>query len=105
MAHTTSGRRIESLDVSPWVTGSAQPKLTIDAAMALRVSAPTSVVERGRLGDAVRSLHADAQCRSDRLKLSMATLDQYKQSLITAAVTGVLDVTTAGSGIPGVGEQ
>jgi type I restriction enzyme S subunit len=28
-------------------------------------------------------------------------LNEYKQALITAAVTGELDVTTAGSGIPG----
>jgi len=32
---------------------------------------------------------------------SIELLTEYKQSLITAAVTGQLDVTTAGSGIPG----
>lgn len=32
---------------------------------------------------------------------SIDLLNEYKQSLITAAVTGELDVTTAGSGIPG----
>jgi type I restriction enzyme S subunit len=32
---------------------------------------------------------------------SITRLGEYKQSLITAAVTGELDVTTAGSGIPG----
>lgn len=32
---------------------------------------------------------------------SIASLAEYKQSLIAAAVTGELDVTTAGSGIPG----
>ena len=32
---------------------------------------------------------------------SIARLQEYKQSLITAAVTGELDVTTAGRGIPG----
>jgi len=32
---------------------------------------------------------------------SIELLTEYKQSLITAAVTGDLDVTTAGSGIPG----
>ncbi len=32
---------------------------------------------------------------------SIDLLSEYKQSLITAAVTGELDVTTAGSGIPG----
>jgi len=32
---------------------------------------------------------------------SIELLTEYKQSLITAAVTGELDVTTGGSGIPG----
>ncbi len=35
------------------------------------------------------------------LSCSIALLREYKPSLITAAVTGELDVTTAGSGIPG----
>lgn len=32
---------------------------------------------------------------------AIASLREYKESLITAAVTGELDVTTAGSGVPG----
>lgn len=35
------------------------------------------------------------------LQRSASLLETYKQSLITAAVTGELDVTTAGSGVPG----
>ena len=35
------------------------------------------------------------------LRRSTTLLSEYKQSLITAAVTGDLDVTSAGSGIPG----
>ncbi|MDP9820825.1 hypothetical protein J2S59_000634 [Nocardioides massiliensis] len=37
----------------------------------------------------------------DALRHSIDLLAEYKTSLITAAVTGDLDVTTAGSGIPG----
>ncbi|WP_299442110.1 hypothetical protein [uncultured Phycicoccus sp.] len=36
-----------------------------------------------------------------QVRQSAALLREYKQSLITAAVTGEFDVTTAGSGIPG----
>jgi len=52
----------------------------------------------------VESLHkvrreaAEMRLTLDR---SVRLLTAYKQSLITAAVTGDLDVTTAGSGIPG----
>ncbi len=100
-AHDFWAARIESLDVSPWVTGSAQPKLTVDAAMALRVSTPATVAERLQLGEAVRRVRVVAEGRIEDLKRSMVILDEYKQSLITAAATGDLDVTTAGSGIPG----
>jgi type I restriction enzyme, S subunit len=38
--------------------------------------------------------------RIDQIAASVALLAEYKTSLITAAVTGELDVTTTGSGIP-----
>lgn len=48
---------------------------------------------------------AEAAARRSRslglLERQVGLLIAYKQSLITAAVTGELDVTTAGSGIPG----
>ena len=37
---------------------------------------------------------------TNKLQQSIAMLQDYKRALITAAVTGELDVTTAGSGIP-----
>ena len=39
--------------------------------------------------------------RTAQLRESIHLISEYKQSLITAAVTGEIDVTTAGSGIPG----
>ena len=42
---------------------------------------------------------SDAALRN--IEASINLLTEYKHSLITAAVTGELDVTTAGSGIPG----
>ena len=44
---------------------------------------------------------ADLDSGARSLERSAALLTEYKQSLITAAVTGELDVTTAGSGIQG----
>lgn len=52
---------------------------------------------------ALTELHAvqkSARTTVDGLARSVQLLTEYKQSLITAAVTGELDVTTAGSGIP-----
>jgi len=53
---------------------------------------------RVRAARALLDEHAGLQVALDR---SVAALTEYKQSLITAAVTGELDVTAAGSGIPG----
>ena len=100
-AHDFWAARIEALDVSPWVTGSAQPKLTIDATMALPVSAPAEIETRLTLGRRAVAARAFAQNRIWALEAGCTLLQEYKQSLITAAVTGELDVTTAGSGIPG----
>lgn len=99
-AHDFWAARIEALDISPWVTGSAQPKLTIDAAMALPMSAPAQVDTRRALGRQVVDARAAVEKRAWALEKSGTLLQEYKQSLITAAVTGELDVTTAGSGIP-----
>lgn len=100
-AHAFWAARVEMLDVSPWVTGSAQPKLTADALMALPVSAPVSESRRHDLGRELK--HVDAEGASKRVQLlrSIDLLTEYKSSLITAAVTGELDVTTASRRIPG----
>jgi type I restriction enzyme S subunit len=49
---------------------------------------------------AVATCEGHVQSMIEALERSIELLTEYKQSLITAAVTGELDVTTAGSGIP-----
>lgn len=100
-AHHFWAARIESLDISRWVSGSAQPKLTIDAAMSLPISAPSEVAERHEIGSAVLEVSCSERERVEDLRRSINVLTEYKSSLITAAVTGEMDVTTAGSRIPG----
>lgn len=51
--------------------------------------------------EAVHNLKSSAQATTGGMDASTGFLQEYKQSLITAAVTGDLDVTTAGSGVPG----
>jgi type I restriction enzyme S subunit len=41
--------RLEAIDVAPFVSGAAQPKLTANALMNLRVAAPTDPVEQERI--------------------------------------------------------
>lgn len=60
-----------------------------------------SVTEQRELVSAWRRDSEQIAWSRSSLAGSMALLDEYKQSLITAAVTGELDVATAGSGVPG----
>jgi type I restriction enzyme S subunit len=56
--------------------------------------------QRSRANEAKATLEAHGRLRVE-LARSLNAITEYKQSLITAAVTGELDVTTAGSGISG----
>lgn len=81
-------------------TGSTHKTIYFPDLMDLRVLLP-SVDEQDR---AVRQVQEAAARRSNALLAlgrQVELLKEYKQSMITAAVTGELDATTAGSGIPG----
>jgi type I restriction enzyme S subunit len=56
---------------------------------------------RMHLGQRLQQSWESFAAQERALKRSVHLMEEYKQSLITAAVTGELDVTTAGSGIPG----
>ena len=53
------------------------------------------------IADILDARVADTSRQTALIARSIDLLNEYKQSLITAAVTGELDVTTADSGIPG----
>lgn len=87
--------RIEAVDVAPFVTGSAQPKLTAGALGRIRLSAPVDLAERRRI-----SAYLDEQTsRIDELISEsedlIALSQERRAALITAAVTGQIDVRTA----------
>jgi type I restriction enzyme S subunit len=86
-------RVIDALDVTEWVTGSAQPKLTIDALMNLPVPEiplalrDTLAADIAREESKINGLKAHSVEHIDRLR-------EYRSSLISAAVTGQLDIST-----------
>ena len=62
------------------------------------------VCDAHRQAAVVRALNAGTESVSrliNAIGASIGRLDEYKQSLITAAVTGEIDVTAAGGGTPG----
>lgn len=81
-------------------SGGGQPNISQDIVRALRIPAPSSEAQ-GAIVGRLRESETDALRASASLGRSISLLSEYKQSLITAAVSGELDVSTAGSGIPG----
>jgi len=80
--------------------GSLHPHLNMSDISRLRIP---SLDTQGQadLGGRHDRILIEVAARASQLARSITLLREYKQSLITAAVTGGLDVTTAGSGIPG----
>lgn len=74
----------------------------LDSESYLKTRVPVrSIDEQRRAAKMMDTSLASARARQSALEASVSLLSECKQSLITAAVTGELDVTTAGSGIPG----
>ena len=84
--------RIETIDLTPWVTGSAQPKLTIEALRELRVAVPSSIAERHAIQEHILKADAAAMCLVREVERAIALLRERRTALITAAVTGKIDV-------------
>ena len=74
--------------------------LTNEQLRSLRFPFPDTEVQDRLLVDVAQTRKQVVQA-VEALRRSSALLAEYKQALITAAVTGEIDVTTAGSGIPG----
>lgn len=80
--------------------GSTRARLNTGLARDAEIPLAPREVQRSYCSAVARLLDSAAEARAT-LERSVSLLTEYKQSLITAAVTGELDVTTAGSGIPG----
>jgi type I restriction enzyme S subunit len=107
-ADSTDGRYLSLLMGALYATGQQRPHSNqttgiqnLDTTSYFQTRVPKRPLsEQRRLGLAVDGELASTRKRQDDLRESVHRLSEYKQSLITAAVTGDLDVTTAGSGIP-----
>ena len=75
--------------LDPWISGSAQPKLTKDNLGSLEVWVPP-LDEQGHIEASVKQEAADLQKTRQPLENSIEALEEYSSTLITAAVTGQL---------------
>jgi len=83
---------LESQDFNPSVTGSAQPKLTADAIMNYIVAIPNDINERFEIQDYLISTNKIYVPLMDKIREKIILLQEYKTALISAAVTGKIDV-------------
>lgn len=84
--------RLEAIDLIPYITGSTQPKLTIENLMNIRVAAPPTVEERREIALRVQAVTIRLDDLVAKTERSIELLKEHRSALITAAVTGKIDV-------------
>jgi type I restriction enzyme S subunit len=84
---------IDALDIFEWVTGAAQPKLTIEALHNLPILVPPLSVRAALQRKAVWEEERIEGLRR-HVTGHITRLREYRSSLISAAVTGQLDIST-----------
>lgn len=91
--HRFWAERIEAVDVAGRVTGAAQPKLTIEALMNLQISAPDTAAERAEIECLVAREAAEFDAAIADAREAIALSRERRSALISAAVTGKIDVS------------
>jgi len=84
--------RLESIDLAPFITGSAQPKLTSEALNALIISASPNASERLAIQCHIESEAAKFDTLTAEAQRAIDLLQERRTALISAAVTGQIDV-------------
>lgn len=87
--------RLEEIDLSSFITGSTQPKLTIENLMNIRVSMPPNFSERQAIAEWIATKIPRLDTLITKTEQSIALLKEKRAALITAAVTGKIDVRSA----------
>jgi type I restriction enzyme S subunit len=94
-ALTYWAERIETINLTPVITGSAQPKLTIEALLNLRIAVPPSGQERLAIQNYVVYQSGKLDRLLDEATKAIDLLQERRSALISAAVTGKIDVRQA----------
>ena len=84
--------RIEALQITPFVTGSAQPKLTAEALLNLSISCPANLFEKEAIEERIKTARQEFGPLINASENAVALLKERRAALISAAVTGQIDV-------------
>ncbi len=84
--------RIQSEDVTPVVSGAAQPKLTIEALANIPIAVPPTVQERLQIARFIEAQTPLFNRAMEKAQHSIDLMREHRAALISAAVTGKIDV-------------
>ncbi len=87
---------LENIDITPVVSGSAQPKLTSGALGNLNVVYPPSIDERREILTFLDKETAKINTLIEKCETAIELLKERRTALISAAVTGKIDVRDVG---------
>jgi type I restriction enzyme S subunit len=90
---------LESMDYRPWISGAAQPKLTQDRLMGIRIAVPPPE-EQALIVEAFNKEAAPITLSIQELLQEASLLREYRTRLIADVVTGKLDVREVAAGLP-----
>ena len=82
---------LETFDFTPLISGAAQPKLTADRLGGILLPVPP-VAEQIAIADYLATKTSILDALIDRATEAISRLTEYRQALITSAVTGKIDV-------------
>jgi type I restriction enzyme S subunit len=85
---------LQTYDYTPLVTGAAQPKLTSDRLSSIRIPLPAPPEQRA-IADFLDCETAKIDRMIAKVEEAVERLEEYRSALITAAVTGKIDVRRA----------
>jgi len=90
---------MECIDYRPWISGAAQPKLTQDRLMSIRIVVPPPP-EQDSITKWLERETAALRATIQRSRRELDLLREYRTSLIADVVTGKIDVTDAAARLP-----
>jgi type I restriction enzyme S subunit len=82
---------LETFDFSPLISGAAQPKLTAERLAAIRLPVPPTT-EQTAIADYLAAKTGELDALVGQAVTVIDRLTEYRQALITSAVTGKIDV-------------
>lgn len=88
---------LASIEFEPWITGSAQPKLTSENLGSILLPVPPRS-QRLEIATLLFEVTGPLDELTKTIFAAIARLDELRSALVTAAVTGAIDVRTTSTG-------